>query len=996
MNLTELPAPSLVHMRVRLGRGAPLRTVPAGSEVALLREDASGAVVLRVGDDAWSVRGVDGGDERALDDVLRTSGRVCWMPSGADVGTGAELPLVVHAYPQQLVVPEPLELGVDEALCEQVGRRAFRRRAGADEVAAWLAERTIAASADGSGGDRAAITRGVGGGKGGLSAFRLLGRDLAVDVARTLSGMYVVHRVVGHGSRVGDLGPVALLCAPSIRFRDATAAGTVISAPFAPLWEQVRAADSYLEIWEAYNQLEREAVERRAGRIGALAYVERSRLPDGSWQFQLRRAEGVQAQLSGLRDGGYVELAAVRRAGEPADEGPRRGRAATVHPFAGLCAGVSVADLTVRVAEGDARGDPPPRGFLQPTLRGDRVRLKRRQEAYERLRSGRAEMPQLAPLLEGLGVPAARLRQHEPRSAAAVTVFGGEPTPRQVEALRVALNTPDIALIQGPPGTGKTRVIAALQARLGEVTSAADGLAGQILLTSFQHEAVENAAAASSVFGIPAVKVDTVARTDAFDALEKWRAERITALRAALAEREATPARLALQEAQMLHHAYRSDPAGLYGAQRLLRNLQDLARDRVPPDLYDALDELEHRIDRQRARAVPDEARPRIILAVRRLRSVPAAFEDDGAERAQAVLDALGHTELLDDGDTALLQRCASWIPGVHDAASAQVLARTAVLRDRLLDRLLGAGAARRLDTAHHDVDHLAAVVIDAMHATVARSRDGAEVVLAEYLRDLQADPVGVRKALQEYTAVLAATCQQSVSAVMAGARQARSGESGLVFDTVLVDEAARANPLDLFIPLSRARRRIVLVGDHRQLPHVLDAEVEHDLQALRAKDASGGASGAQRLRTSLFERLFTILRERERVDGIRRTVTLDTQYRMHPVLGDFVSRAFYEPYGYPLPTSSGEPRRRRKAWVKSIRRRKPVQIAWMPGSLSPLRPRKPPSAATMRTASRTLGTCSGNGRGRFEPTMKSAFHSSSSSTAVQGRSGATRATYVM
>jgi len=46
-------------------------------------------------------------------------------------------------------------------------------------------------------------------------------------------------------------------------------------------------------------------------------------------------------------------------------------------------------------------------------------------------------------------------------------------------------------------------------------------------------------------------------------------------------------------------------------------------------------------------------------------------------------------------------------------------------------------------------------------------------------------------------------------------------------YDTVVVDEAARANPLDLFIPLAKAKRRIILVGDHRQLPHIIDRELE-------------------------------------------------------------------------------------------------------------------------------------------------------------------------
>jgi superfamily I DNA and/or RNA helicase len=39
-------------------------------------------------------------------------------------------------------------------------------------------------------------------------------------------------------------------------------------------------------------------------------------------------------------------------------------------------------------------------------------------------------------------------------------------------------------------------------------------------------------------------------------------------------------------------------------------------------------------------------------------------------------------------------------------------------------------------------------------------------------------------------------------------------------------------------------------------------------------------------------------LREQEKVDNIKRVVMLDTQYRMHPTLGDFISKQFYEPEG--------------------------------------------------------------------------------------------------
>jgi superfamily I DNA and/or RNA helicase len=114
----------------------------------------------------------------------------------------------------------------------------------------------------------------------------------------------------------------------------------------------------------------------------------------------------------------------------------------------------------------------------------------------------------------------------------------------------------------------------------------------------------------------------------------------------------------------------------------------------------------------------------------------------------------------------------------------------------------------------------------------------------------------------------------------------------GALFETVVVDEAARANPLDLFIPMSLADRRIILVGDHRQLPHILEQEIERDL------DKSVNEKTKDMLRKSLFERLFKALKERERVDGVKRTVTLDVQYRMHPALGAFVSDTFYKPHG--------------------------------------------------------------------------------------------------
>jgi len=121
-------------------------------------------------------------------------------------------------------------------------------------------------------------------------------------------------------------------------------------------------------------------------------------------------------------------------------------------------------------------------------------------------------MPQLGLILENQRVPTRRIRQHKAFSPDTKKVFNGSPTSRQEEALKVALNTPDIALIQGPPGTGKTKVISALLVRLAEISEdSGNSVSHRLLLTSYQHDAVENVAEKSVVFGLPAVRKTIIA-----------------------------------------------------------------------------------------------------------------------------------------------------------------------------------------------------------------------------------------------------------------------------------------------------------------------------------------------------------------------------------------------------------------------------------------------------------------------------------------------------
>ena len=50
-------------------------------------------------------------------------------------------------------------------------------------------------------------------------------------------------------------------------------------------------------------------------------------------------------------------------------------------------------------------------------------------------------------------------------------------------------------------------------------------------------------------------------------------------------------------------------------------------------------------------------------------------------------------------------------------------------------------------------------------------------------------------------------------------------------------------------------------------------------------------------MKESMFAQLFTKLQMLEKQDGIKRTITLDRQYRMHPTLGTYIDNNFYRKY---------------------------------------------------------------------------------------------------
>lgn len=107
-----------------------------------------------------------------------------------------------------------------------------------------------------------------------------------------------------------------------------------------------------------------------------------------------------------------------------------------------------------------------------------------------------------------------------------------------------------------------------------------------------------------------------------------------------------------------------------------------------------------------------------------------------------------------------------------------------------------------------------------------------------------------------------------------------------MFFDVVIMDEASKATPLEMAVPLVLGKK-IIVIGDHKQLPPMLDENtIDSSLEKIGQKDL------AERLRKaeSQFKRLF------ESAAKVRKTIvsTLDTQYRMHEDIMNTIKQ-FYE-----------------------------------------------------------------------------------------------------
>ena len=122
------------------------------------------------------------------------------------------------------------------------------------------------------------------------------------------------------------------------------------------------------------------------------------------------------------------------------------------------------------------------------------------------------------------------------------------------------------------------------------------------------------------------------------------------------------------------------------------------------------------------------------------------------------------------------------------------------------------------------------------------------------------------------------------IGATCVGLAKRNIGLERTEFDLVIIDEAGKALPAEMLIPLVRARKAVI-IGDQRQLPPVINP-ILYDEEKIELEERA--ISENDLFSHSFFERLYD-----NAPDSCK--VMLDTQYRMPAVIGTAISKLFYE-----------------------------------------------------------------------------------------------------
>lgn len=519
----------------------------------------------------------------------------------------------------------------------------------------------------------------------------------------------------------------------------------------------------------------------------------------------------------------------------------------------------------------------PSSGVLELSLLGNEVVKKRRYQAVKQLFNGRAIV--LQNLLFAIENEADKMFEDSHKHISALSKktemflrekFGIERlTKNQEEAVEMALNNRnDITIIQGPPGTGKTTVVAAICHRLLELADKRekDGTVKTVLASAFQNDTIEHLASKVYTHGLPTVKVGK--KSLGVKAEERFISDFEKDLQNEIDSRGG--------ESEMRVSSQLDSLAALFSKEKNVDEILASVTEIVPEDTpitgisFERLREIKSGV---RTFLRKNEREQRLV------NSIPITEDEyNFGNTIEIIADVLQAGFDMEEEEIQFLENMPEINPDVV------CLEKLSALKISLIEKL----SAQKARVEHDTNDEILLWLEDA--ASSARqyeesNYENEDIFICSVLSDLKKDLHGntsyIRRSLQEYGDTVAATNQLAGSKEMKDFMHIRN---------VILEEAARSNPLDLLIPMVKAEDRIIMVGDQKQLPHLLESDVAERSLAMM-QDIDEKKDKRKLYEQSLFGIIYDNLQKGKR----QRCIMLSEQFRMHPTIGEFISNTYYE-----------------------------------------------------------------------------------------------------
>lgn len=541
--------------------------------------------------------------------------------------------------------------------------------------------------------------------------------------------------------------------------------------------------------------------------------------------------------------------------------------------------------------------------YLFLSLTGDKTVYDRRERARAMILDGKSGIKDLSILIEGKSLGEKKSRSYDALSLETKKSLFPKynPTETQKKAIEIALNTPDIALIQGPPGTGKTTVITAILQRLNEIKKMVGNISGTNLITSFQHDAVSNATSRVKVLGLPAEKYGQKSGTDG-KVLNNIFRQYITENLLKFDEPKLQKLKEEKEFLELLKYYDSIEKAPeKRSIKKILNKLNSFANKYNLSEILKSINELERDID--------EVNKDYYFIDKKFIYKLPTSnkmLADNGVFFIKKTIEILKNsinkkeiTRKVIEEELNFLEKSYTNISNNKEIEYKKIK----LCKTSLISKLTPVEETFICTSENEKIKEIFEKIKLYSEEIKTTNKDRKNNLKVKYMEELKNNPLRVRDTLRSYITTFGATCQQTQGKYIKEAKNNndRCGEKNNYelkkwekYENVLIDEAARSNPPDLLIPMCMATERIILVGDHKQLPHLIDENILDYI-----KDDNVGVNDSLEkdfvLKTSMFEFLIKRCEELEKQDKIKRMIMLDTQYRMHPQMGTFVSENFYE-----------------------------------------------------------------------------------------------------